>query len=196
MDGKQAKEVSNKLKGVFQNSNHWGMTVFYQEWTKNLLTLNYSKALKAVDIAIKTCKYCPNIAEFNEIYNNVKIETEEAKIDCKICNGIGVYLLTKVIEGLPYQFAAYCDKCSAGSRFKYDGRIHSGERKSDFYTKSISEYAGMLEASMNEQKESKEYMDENIKKLTNKFNMPEVKCYEQRIFDRTINKNAGSKAFE
>jgi hypothetical protein len=177
MDARQAKDITEKLKGVFPNASHWQMSYFFEEWTKNLLSLNHYKALGALEKAIKTCKYCPNIAEFNELYNSIPFEVVDINIECPICDGRGFVLYTKEWEGRPYEFAAYCDRCEASENFRYDGRTISKDKgKTDFYIEPISNCKTVVRET--EPPKNNERFNKTIEMLQQKFNMPEVKFYE------------------
>ncbi len=144
MDRKQSNELTAKLRGVFPNTNLFNTNAYQEAWTKFLQSLSYKRAYKALDNAILQCKYCPNIAEFNEIYDATPDEmATQERTDCKICDGNGFKIFTKLVEKRPHEYIAYCDKCSAGMNYKYDGS--QMERKSKYYTVPISFYADIVE---------------------------------------------------
>lgn len=161
MDRKQTTELTAKLRGVFPNTNLFNTTAYQESWTKFLQTLSYKRAYKALDNAILQCKYCPNIAEFKEIYDETPDEMAiQEKTDCKICDGNGFKIFTKLLDKRPYEYVAYCDKCSAGMNYKYDGT--QMERKSNYYTVPISFYVDTVEL---EQQEAKPAKNETVEKI-------------------------------
>jgi len=110
--------------------------VWYEE-LKNIPLARYRMIVREI---YKTSKFMPKLADILEIHKTLpyakKAEESEA-VECKKCNSDGVVVFTKLVEGIPYQFAARCT-CKNGDKYRYDGReLH--ENKSRYYIPSIDE---------------------------------------------------------
>ena len=110
--------------------------IWYEE-LKSISVPRYRVILREV---LRTSKFMPKLADILEIHKSLPYtssNTEQETVECKRCNSEGYITYKKIIENIPYLFAARCT-CKNGDRYRYDGREVS-ENKSRYYIPSIEE---------------------------------------------------------
>lgn len=110
-------------------------------WYNSLKFMSIGRFNYVISEIYKVNKYMPRLSEVLDMHKQIPYTTgtEERKIKghCEKCNDTGYVVYTKIINGMPYEYAAVCD---CGRQNRYDGRTLVDERhKSDFYTPTIDE---------------------------------------------------------
>lgn len=153
MNLQQAMYVMKIMSSLFPNVPFKsGDKESMEIYTKQLIMLDHLETEEAVYELVKVNKFCPTLAEIIERYNQIKLNKKadkqlEDRGICPVCNNSGFIVFEKTIGGeyclgdepIPATFIAYCEKCPRGNDFKYDGR-NIEKNKSNYYTRSISEY--------------------------------------------------------
>lgn len=171
MDTTKAKEYVKLLSNLYPNSalaENDGTKTLYKEYFAQLNERYLDKAIEGIKIKNK---FCPSISEIDEVYSRYFSQrATETFEDCPYCNNQGYILYKQEIDGMIYEFLAYCDKCKRGEQFAYDGR-NCKDRPSDYVVPSATSIIPeqFLKENKVEETLSKVVFRSKVNELTNKF---------------------------
>ena len=115
-------EVTSEIEGFFgKELDTYQRKIWYEE-LKNLTKERYRQISRE---CYKNLKFMPKLADITELNKNLQKpqqQIDETTYECNICNGIGIVLYTKIIEGYPYQYGA---RCSCKNSAKWNKKIPS-----------------------------------------------------------------------
>ena len=110
-------------------------------WFQEIKTIPLKRYQQIIKKAFTECKFMPKLADIITINKDLPYNTNNnvinKKIECKICEGLGVVEYFKKTDGIAYQYFARC-KCENGNNFNYDGTKIS-ENKSKFYIPTLAQ---------------------------------------------------------
>ncbi len=139
----QAKELVIKLASTYANSKF--DSIKRQSYVEALEELDHATVTLAIKKLIKTNRFCPAIAEINDLYiaikkNEIRYLPTSKKSDttCNVCEGYGRIVKDRTVNNMPYPYVFHC-LCPAGKPWAYDGSKIS-ENRSDFYVAPINDY--------------------------------------------------------
>lgn len=110
-------------------------------WYDNLKFMTIERFNLIISEIYKINKFMPKLSEILDMHKQIpytaNIEQKEVKGHCKKCNDTGYVMYTKIVDGMPYQYAAVCD---CGREQRYTGRNCIDPRnKSDYCVPTIQE---------------------------------------------------------
>lgn len=109
-------------------------------WFDELKEISLPRYRQIIREILRTSKFMPKLSDVLETSRNMAYKAEntiQESVECSKCNSEGIITYTKVVEGIPYIFAARCT-CKNGDRYRYNGQeMH--EHKSKYYVPSIEE---------------------------------------------------------
>lgn len=130
------KETGDIEKYYGKELDEFQRKIWYDE-LKDISLPRYRQILREI---LRTNKFMPKLSDVLETQRNltyIQDKTEEIKVECNKCNSEGIITYTRVIENIPYVFAARCT-CKNGEKYRYDGR-EMQEHKTKYYIPSIEE---------------------------------------------------------
>lgn len=84
-------------------------------WFEELKTINKERYRQISREIYKTSKFMPKLADIIEINQKLPsvIKKENKVYECTRCNGVGIVIYKKIIDGYTYDFGARCN-CQNG----------------------------------------------------------------------------------
>lgn len=117
-------EIKEIYEGIDKLEKFYGKELNETEetiWVNTLSNMKKERFDKIINECFNSKSYMPKLAtilEIDKILPNKKIEQfEEKKIDCKYCQGLGVFEIEYEIENIKYSFGARCI-CENGEKYK------------------------------------------------------------------------------
>ena len=101
-------EIFQKLENYF-NKHDDDIRMFYY---KSFCNLKKNVFNQIVTTAIEQCEFFPKIVKLKEFKEQIKGE-EYKPVQCEKCNGTGMLLYTKEVEGYKYEYAMKCSCINA-----------------------------------------------------------------------------------
>lgn len=104
-------------------------------WFDELKYYDLEKYKKAVKKICTTNQYFPALSIVLDTLRNTRatVDLTKPKVECKACNGTGIVVYHKVIDGITYEYASQCN-CQNAEGLDYDGtKIADKEHRSPYY---------------------------------------------------------------
>ena len=148
MDKKEFLQYIQELQRYYgQELNETEINIWYES-LKFMPIKRFNYILSEL---YKTNKYMPKLSEVLDMHQQIpytagRIEEKKITKHCEKCDDTGYVIFTKIINGMPYQYAAVCD---CGRQQRYDGRkIIDEKHRSDYYTPTVKELGLKVNTSM------------------------------------------------